>query len=308
MLKKIKNDFIYVTISLLIFVFRIIPRSAVIVCLKNIGLLAYYMIYPERNKVKKNLELIYGGSWPDTEIHNVAKNVFINLGRNIVDVIRFKRQDMNKLFRRNVTCVGWEHFDSAQKRGKGIICFSGHMGAFELLHHYMAWRGYKICVTGAQIYDSRLNRLLIENRMGNRITYIERNRNTGREIIRHLHEGNLFGVLLDQDTRVEGVFAPFLGKSAYTPSTPVKIAMKTGAAIVPFVIRMDGYNRHYITIEPEIEMENTGNMEKDLIENVTRCNNIISKWITETPDQWVWMHDRWKTKEPGQAELTGKHA
>jgi KDO2-lipid IV(A) lauroyltransferase len=297
MLKKLKNTLIYFMVLFLIWFVRKLPRGFAIRCLGKMGSLCFYLVGSERKKTIRHLEWIFHDQWPQEKIRQVAKQVFINLGRNMVDVIRFKMKDENSFFQEHITCEGWEHFEPAYKKGKGVVCLVSHMGAFELLHHFMGWKGYLTCVTGTQIYDPRLNRLLVENRRGPNNTYIERGTDSPRQIIRCLRDGNLFGVLLDQDTKVEGVFAPFLGKNAYTPSAPVKLAMKTGAAIVPFIIRMTPDFNHKITIEPEIVCEDTGDFEKDLITNVTRCNDIISKWILKTPDQWVWMHERWKTTQ-----------
>jgi KDO2-lipid IV(A) lauroyltransferase len=260
-----------------------------------LGSICYLLIKKERLKTVAHLRFIFGNEWTDKKIAYTAWRIFINLGKNATDVIRLKKCE-DAFFKKKVAADGWKYFETAYKREKGVICLSCHIGAFELLHHYMAWRGYPICVTGTRIYDPRLNDLIVANRLGERISYVERGENSGRQIIRNLREGNLFGVLIDQDAPVEGIFAPFLGHPAFTPSTPVKIAMKTGAAIVPFVIRMQKDRKHQITIEPEIELVAAGDPEKDLLENVTRCNDVISKWIRETPDQWVWMHERWKTK------------
>jgi KDO2-lipid IV(A) lauroyltransferase len=138
---------------------------------------------------------------------------------------------------------------------------------------------------------------VVKNRLGERISYVERGENSAKAILRHLKNGNLFGALIDQDTNVSGVFAPFLGLPAFTPSAPIKIAMKNRSPVIPFLITLTPDNKHSITIEPEIIMADTGNKEKDIVENVTRCNNIISRWITQTPEQWVWMHERWNTQK-----------
>ena len=301
--KNIKNDFIYYFILATIQVVRRIPRRLIIPLLGTLGILCYYIIGKERKKTLRHLNFIYGNDWPESKIKATARAVFRNLGRNAADVLRFKEQDMDQFFRNHVECRGWEHFEAAHQKGKGVVCLTCHMGAFELLLHFMAWKGYPACITGTPLYDPRLNRLLIEGRTGKDICYVERGTDSGREIIRYLRRGDLFGVLIDQDTDVEGIFAPFLGKESYTPSAPVKLSMKIGAPIVPFVIRMDRKCKHTITIEREIDLKDTGHPDHDLVENVTRCNQVISNWIRETPEQWVWMHRRWKTKRPMENEV-----
>jgi KDO2-lipid IV(A) lauroyltransferase len=296
--KKIKNDFIYYLILAVIQIVRKIPRRLIIPLMGSLGILCYYIIGKHRRKTIRQLSSIFGKDWSEAKVKSTARAVFRNLGRNAADVIRFKTLDNDRFFRDHVKCRGWKYFEAAHRKGKGVVCLSCHIGAFELQHHFMAWKGYPVCVIGTPLYDPRLNRLLIDSRSGNNISYVERGKDSGRAIIRYLRQGNLFGVLIDQDTKVEGVFAPFLGQEAYTPSTPVKLSMKTGAPIVPFAIRMDHTCNHTITIGREIELVDTHHPDQDLVENVSRCNQVISNWIRETPEQWVWMHRRWKTKKP----------
>lgn len=286
---------IYIFVLCIIVFFRLVPRRLALVLLGGLGRILFVLIAKERRKALRNLRFIYN-EYDEKQRRRIAENVFKNLGRNAVDVIKFQTKGAEKFFTSFADASGWAHFEKAYGRGRGVVCLSGHVGAFELLHHFMAWKGYRICVTGTQIYDKRLNRLIVKNRLGENISYVERGEHSGKEILRHLRRGNLFGVLIDQDTNVDGVFAPFLGHTAWTPAAPVKLAMKTGAAVVPFVIRMGADRKHHITIEPEIDLRDTGDPAADLVENVTRCNNVISKWIMETPEQWVWMHKRWKRK------------
>ncbi len=299
MLKRIKNDLIYLFVLAFVALVRQMPRRVAMTFLAGMARAAFHLAGSERRKTERNLRFIFTDQWPETKVRATAAAVFENLGRNLTDVILFRHLGPERFFTKYSVCHGWENFVEPHGRGKGVVCLASHRGAFELLHHYMAWLGYPICVTGSPIYDPRLNRLIVENRIGQRIHYVERGSASAREILRFLREGNLFGVLLDQDTRVDGVFAPFLGKPAFTPSTPVRLAMKTGAAIVPFAIELTPERKQMITIEPEIELANTGDFERDLLENVSRCNNVISRWILARPEQWVWMHERWKTKETG---------
>jgi len=132
-------------------------------------------------------------------------------------------------------------------------------------------------------------------RSGPNIEYIARSENA-RKILRFLEEGRVFGALIDQDTSVDGVFAEFLGKPAHTPCGPVRIAMKYKIPGVVAATVRGPDNRHQVMISPELELADTGNFERDLVENVTRANRILCMTIDEYPSQWVWMHRRWRRK------------
>jgi KDO2-lipid IV(A) lauroyltransferase len=124
-----------------------------------------------------------------------------------------------------------------------------------------------------------------------------------RKIIRWLSDGFAFGVLIDQDTRVDGVFAPFLGLPAYTPSAPIRMAMKLKVPVVVATTVRQPDDTHYCFISKTLDLADSGNFDRDLVTNVTMANDLICKTITAYPDQWVWMHRRWKTKPPADQEL-----
>jgi KDO2-lipid IV(A) lauroyltransferase len=111
-----------------------------------------------------------------------------------------------------------------------------------------------------------------------------------------LRQGKIFGVLVDQDTNVEGVFADFLGRMAFTPSGAVRFAMKFDIPIFVFItVRMPG-DKHHVYISDELAYLDTGDFEADLALNMQRINDIICSHIRKHPEQWVWMHERWKTR------------
>ena len=111
-----------------------------------------------------------------------------------------------------------------------------------------------------------------------------------------LREGRMMGVLVDQDTNVEGVFADFLGRPAFTPSSAIKFAMKFNIPIIVSVAARLRGDKHHVFISPQIECADTGNFEDDLVATTQKVNGVISDYIRKFPEQWVWMHERWKTK------------
>ena len=106
-------------------------------------------------------------------------------------------------------------------------------------------------------------------------------------------------MLIDQDTRVKSRFVNFFGKPAATPVGATVLAMKTGAAVVPTYIHLGGDWKQHMYILPEIPMRDSGDEEEDVVYNTQVLTNFIEDTIREHPDQWVWMHERWKTK-PGE--------
>ena len=240
--------------------------------------------------------MIYGKEWTPAQIKKAALDVYRGLGKNVFDTV-YSSSLSEAGFNRIVEHDSMDSFQEAYDRGKGVIAITSHVGCFELLLHLFAIRGFKCFAIGRKMFDAGLEQLIRNQRSGDNIDYIDRTEGA-LKAVRYLRKGRVFGVLIDQDTRVEGVFAPFLGKLAYTPSGPVKLAMKLGVPVfvVTAVRRPD--NTHYIYISKELELVSTGDFDSDLVKNVGMVNDLICDRIRQFPSQWVWMHRRWRRKPP----------
>jgi KDO2-lipid IV(A) lauroyltransferase len=246
--------------------------------------------------------MAYGHEKSNTEIIRLAKRVFEMMGKNGGDIIySSKLSSLEDMDRIRVT-KGVENIEVALKKGKGVIFLVGHIGAFEFLATDMALRGYKPHVIGTPLKDKKLNDLLWKqrNRLGAAI--IERGKETIR-LIRNLKSGGTVVILIDQDTRVKSRFVNFFGIPCATPIGATVLASKTGAAVVPAFIHLRETDYlHEINFYPEVELTFTGNEEEDLVTNTQTLTDVIEAEVRRHPEQWVWIHERWKTK-PGN-EIT----
>ncbi|MFZ5518554.1 MAG: lysophospholipid acyltransferase family protein [Candidatus Zhuqueibacterota bacterium] len=295
--KRIKNWLIYVVVKSGLMWINNVQRSTAMKFLENMARLGYYLVRSERNKTIRHLTQVYGVVKTPLEIKQMARDVFANLGRNMADAFRLARYNSG-----NIDLItkanGLHILDAALKKGRGVIALTGHIGNWELMGAFLAMKGYRVNVVGATIYDPRLDALVVGNRQNSGLNYIERGAAT-REILRALRRNEIVGLLIDQDTtRVDGVFVDFMGRKAYTPVGPVMLAMKTKAVIVPMAVHVNEKGQHVIEIRDEIALEISGNMEQDRILNTQRCSDALEQFIREHPTQWVWMHERWKTRPP----------
>ena len=293
--KRIKNWFLFRLITILISLLNFLPRSTAISIGGFLGKLAYFLIGDARRRTLSNLSLAFGKEIDETKLRKLACQVFENLGKNVVDVVRLKKMrwgDIEKI----AEIEGLEHFDRAYRAGKGVIGFTGHIGNFELMAAYFSLRGYKLSVIGRELYDPRLDRLLIENREGVGLENIPSSAGV-KPILKALRAGKFLGVLADQDSsRVRGIFVNFFSRPARTPAAPALLAYKTGSPIVPMAIVRKNKNRYKIVVKPPIELTFSEDREKDIIDVTQKCTKILESIIRDHPDQWLWMHDRWKSK------------
>lgn len=241
---------------------------------------------------------MYGEKLNDRERQRIIRNLFMNFGRNIVDVFRMKKY-YHRQIRDLIEVEGLENFDAAYRRGRGVLGITGHIGNFELLAAFFADSGYKVAVIGREMYDRRLNDLLVENRSALGEANID-TQDSPRRALKFLKEGYVIGVLMDIDSmRVRSEFVPFMGKPARTPVGQSILGLKTGAGFVPVACVRQG-KRYKIIIKPEIKIDRTNDFNRDVYNITKRCSEALEEIIHEYKDQWIWIHDRWLTRPEGE--------
>lgn len=297
--KRIKYGAIYWLVRSLIFFANAIPRRMWLRFCGFLGKIAYNIVSDARNKTIFNLGFAYSGEKSAREVFDMSKQVFKMLGRNGGDIIRaMKVKDLADLDKILIT-HGYENFEHARDKGKGVIFLTCHLGAFDLQITNMALRGLKPNIIGTPLKDERLNDLLFNYRNAYGAVAVERGKETLR-LIKALKSAGSVAILIDQDTKVKSRFVNFFGTPAATPVGAAILAMKTGAAIVPTYVYLDENDwKQHMHILPEIPTINTGDEEKDMVANTQVYTKFIEDTIRMYPTQWVWMHERWKTR-PGE--------
>ncbi len=282
-----KNFIIYWCIRPWILFFSLMPLGLSRLILAGMGGVAYYFDSHGRNRALKNLQAAFSEKSP-AEIKRICRGMYRHFGICVAELVKFRRWSAQKLDSM-VTFEGFEHLENAFKKGKGVLGVTGHLGNWELMAAAVAHR-LPVAVIGRAVYDERLNNLLNSYREAQGYTTFSRQASP-KPILKALKEGKVVGVLCDQDTGVESVFADFFGRPASTPAGPAILAQHTGAALVPFIIRREADGRYKIIGEPEISVG------PDNIQSVVQqYTSFLEKHIRNNPEQWVWVHDRWKTK------------
>lgn len=296
--KRLKYTAIYWTVLFTIFISRLMPRTWWLALFGWIGKVVY--AFPSRFKdlVIYHLGLAFGKEKSTKEILALSKEVYVMLAKNGADVIRSWSVNTLEQLQKFVKVEGIEHAERAKAKGKGIIYFTGHIGAFELMITAMGLNGMPFMVVGTALKDERLNDIVVQFRAKHGSEPITRGRETFK-LIKTLKSGGAVGMLIDQDTKVKSRFVNFFGMPASTPVGAALMAMKTGATVIPVLIHLGEDNLQHMILYPEVEMINTGDEEKDMITNTQVLTNILEQGIRRHPAQWVWMHERWKTR-PGE--------
>ncbi|MCJ7459288.1 MAG: lysophospholipid acyltransferase family protein [candidate division Zixibacteria bacterium] len=289
--KRLKNWLIYRFILILISFLNLLPRRLSLSIGRSLGKLAYLILPESRSTTLQNLKIAFPNLGTGS-IKKISLKVFECLGRNAVDAIRLPKMSWEEI--QKITKVeGIEHLEKAYSQGRGVMGVTGHIGNFELLAAYVSLQGYKLSAIGRELYDPRLNELLIKNRQMMGVQNIYSTASV-KEVIKVLNSGRMIGVLIDQDTsRVKGIYVDFFGRKARTPVGPAILALKLGVPIVPMAIIQTKKGNYKIMIHKEIKPLVGKTKEENIYYLTQKCTEFLEQVIREYPDQWVWMHKRW---------------
>lgn len=281
------------TAKLIGYAIYMLPRSVAVVIGGWLGMLAYLLVSQQRRLACEHIQRALDITDEHTK-RTIVKNCFANLGKNMVEFMQFPRMNPN-LLQQHVSFDGVQHVENALAKGKGAIILTGHFGNWELLAASISTTVAPLTPIVRELRSPRLNALVTKYR--EKAGYSTIDRNTGvRQALRCLRNNKLLGIVADVDTSVNGVFVDFFGRPAYTPYSPIAFALKTGAAILPsFIVRQpDG--THQAIIEPPLTLERCEDKEKELVINTQKYTKVIESYIRKHPEQWIWMHQRWKTR------------
>ncbi len=291
---KLHRYVIYWLLLLLSLIVRCLPMRLVSKLGSVLGVIVYYLIGYERRKTIKHLKIAFGDSKSEQEIHQIAKETFANLGRNGCEWVKMPSLTDEQI-RERVEVENVEVIHESLKKGKGLILLTGHFGNWEWLAACLGSLGLRGGVLARRIYFEPFNRFLVKIRESHRIETIYRDESP-KKMLKMLKNNGILGILPDQDVdKINGIFIPFFGREAYTPTAPVAFALASKADIVPaFIVREK--DRFRLIIEEPIKVEKTEDKETDLKRYTVQWNEVLERYIRKYPSQWVWMHRRWRTR------------
>ncbi len=261
-----------------------------------LGAAAFRLANSERKKALESLSIAFPEK-SDSERRGIALQCFRHLGRSAFELASLRKMESS--------LDGWiewpaedrERLERAVARGRGVVIATGHVGNWELLGQCLARSNIaRLSAVARETTDPRLTAFVGELRAEGGLQSLWRGGDgAAKSILRALRSGEMLGLLIDQDTRVQSVFVPFFGKLAATPRAAADLVLRTNAAMmVAFCQRKeDGTYRVYVD---DVSFEPTGEPEADVVSLTARLTARIEEAIRRAPAQWVWMHRRWKTQ------------
>jgi KDO2-lipid IV(A) lauroyltransferase len=254
-----------------------------------------------RKPVLDNLRLAFPEKTED-ERREIARRTYRNLGLMIPDFVRLpflRKEELERIF----VYDGWERFEEAIARGKGVIACTGHFGNFEVLAAAHTLRGTPVTMISRQMGKSGANDLwrALRRRSGVEDLVVTRG-STLAAAVRAIKAGRFLGYVIDQNQPLRhAIFPTFFGVPAATAPTPAVLAMRSGAAVI-FVLSWPlGDGRHKVVFEGPLEPPQTGDRERDVLAFMQDLNDRLERHVRAHPEQWYWLHRRWKTRPANEA-------
>ncbi len=256
--------------------------------LRRVGERNLALAFPEHSSERKRAEL---------------RGVYRHLGWQLVEFCR-----MNRYIPENtggwIRTEGLEHYLAAQARGKGVLIVTGHLGAWELSSFYHSLMGHPMGMVIRRLDNRRLDSYVNAIRClhGNRVLHKD---DFARGLLGAMRAGETVGILMDTNmTPPQGVFVEFFGRPACTASGLARVALKTGAAVLPgFMLWEPAEKKYVLHFGRELLFERSGDAEADILAATQQCASATEEWIRRYPDQWLWIHRRWKTRPAGEPGL-----
>jgi len=200
--------------------------------------------------------------------------------------------------------TGEENLHGAREAGKGAVLITAHTGNWELLNARLGISGIPMSIAVRNVYDRRIDTIASNLRARFGAEVIHRGDDAGRRLFAALKSNRVNGLLIDQDIReIAGAFVPFFGREAWTPTGAAALALKTGCPMIPAFDHRQPDGRHLVEVHPPLPVPQDGTTEERIHKLTVAATAAIERHIRAHPEQWVWMHRRWRTRPQDEGEM-----
>jgi KDO2-lipid IV(A) lauroyltransferase len=268
---------------------RRIPLRAAQAAGRLIGALAFHVARRQRRKALRNIAVAFP-EWPEVTQRRTVKAMFRHLGASLFEVVWLPNLDA-KMLDRTTIFEGLEPVAEAVAAGRAVVGFTAHCGNWEWMANALAVIGIPVTALQREREEGGFNDLLLRIRVHSGVQTIDRGSDASpRALIAAMRRPNIVGFLIDQSIRAESVKVPFFGMPALTPIGPARLSVRTGTLVAHVFAERLSDGRHRIVFGTLTPPEN------DPIALTARMTRAIEEQVRRAPEQWVWMHDRWRDR------------
>jgi Kdo2-lipid IVA lauroyltransferase/acyltransferase len=278
------------------------PRKIARAIGASIGKAAFYVLPRLRSVGRQNLKIAIP-ELPQDEQDRILKSMFANLGRLLAEFCKmpgYTRENTSGFIRYE----GLENYLAAREAGKGVFVLTGHLGAWELSSFYHSLMGYPMSMVIRRLDNPGVDALVNDIRCmhGNQVVHKD---DFARGLLAAMRRGETVGILMDTNmTPPQGVFVDFFNYLACTASGMARVALKTDATVLPGFLLWEASEQKYVLHFGEpLTLIRTGDAEADILANTALFAKVTEEYIRRYPDQWLWVHRRWKTRPEGEGPI-----
>ena len=291
---KTRRYYIYYLLKVVIFFLGLVPLKISLKIADLGGKIAFRLVRRYRERAVSNLDDVF--STDHGQNTQIAENVFRNLAKNGAEWIKLMSGPLKNILDLVTDFRGAENLDNVLAEGRGCVLLTFHFGNWELLPFFLTNKGYGGSIVVRRIYFHKYDKFItrLRNRCGVNVIYRDE---SPKKMLKTMRNGEILGILPDQDLdNVEGTFVDYFGKPAYTPTAPVKMAVASGTKIVPVFVVRKRDNKHMVIVESPIDPSEEGKSDAGIRKYTQMWTSVLERYVRQYPDQWVWVHPRWKTK------------
>ena len=288
---RLRATLLPVTVRSLVFLFGLLPHRVALGLGRTLGRLAWRLSGRDRRRALEHLSFALA-ELPEEERTRIARASFLSAGMNLAELIHFLKRSRQEILR-HLDIEGWENVAAAKASGRSILILTGHCGNWELIGTALHDGGVPPAAVARPLDDPGLQKLLVDLRNHLGTTTIARGtRSAPRQLLEVLRGGGALAMLIDQDTKVDGVWVPFFGRPAFTPVGAAEIALRQKANVIPSFIERRPDGSHLIRFLPPLDLP------QDPREVTALMTAKIEEQVRRRPEQWVWWHKRWRRQPP----------
>jgi len=294
------NFFIGAILGAVGFIFQKLPRSVSLSMGRGIGLAGYFLAGKRRRIALDNLDKAMGDERSGNELKTIARQSFSNLGMALVEYFIFPSLDVTEA--EKISDVqGDEYLTDALAKGSGVLALTVHLDNVDLAGALLALRGFPIAIIAKAVRNSAVDRALVKGRESTGVLVFGGG-GSMKQILRHLKNSGIVGFVLDQNAVPgDGIFVPFFGRQACTLDSLAVLARRTGLPVIPIHMFREG-SRHRVVVEPPVISETMEDRDEDVLARTKQYAAWTEDVIRRHPEQWMWLHNRWKTRPPGEEQ------
>lgn len=292
----------YAVVRVLLAIFGAMPRGLARDAGAAFGWLAWVLLGRLRRVGLRNLELAFPEKSPE-ERRRILRGVYRSLGWQLAEFAKMRGYTPEKASK-FIRYDGLDNYLRARDKGKGVLVLTAHLGAWELSSFYHSLMGHPMSVVIRRLDNPLVDALVngIRSLHGNRVLHKD---DFARGLLTAMHRGETVGILMDTNmTPPQGLFVPFFGTLACTASGLARVALRSGAAVVPgFLVWEPREQKYVLHFGEELRLVRTNDPESEVLANTGLFTKTLEDYIRRYPEQWLWVHRRWKTRPEGEGRL-----